>query len=273
MAQNLFFSIPRIPSLLLLAFFLLAGTACERSAEPVAHLPETEDPAYKQAQALLRSEATANDNIALEKFQQVIDARLGDAPESHLEAGRLCLKQNQPLDACYHFKQFLRFKRDSGPLAKQQTRQVEELIRSAEKMFLQKIPGRPIDLDGDRSGLAENYQSLRQENDLLKRQNVDLQKRLAAARAERQQNTTPANIAEAIPPIAMEAAKAPPPSPAVVSNIPTTYTVKKGDTLMKVSIQVYGTSARWLEIRNANRDLLPSDEAKLQIGMVLKVPR
>ncbi|GBF75765.1 hypothetical protein PA598K_04196 [Paenibacillus sp. 598K] len=53
---------------------------------------------------------------------------------------------------------------------------------------------------------------------------------------------------------------------------PTTYTIIKGDTLIKISMKLYnGDSSRWKEIQKLNQ-LSDSDLKKLQIGQVLKVP-
>lgn len=50
-----------------------------------------------------------------------------------------------------------------------------------------------------------------------------------------------------------------------------TYTVQKGDSLSKISKQVYGDAGQYMKIFNANRDQL-SDPDKIQVGQVLKIP-
>jgi nucleoid-associated protein YgaU len=50
-----------------------------------------------------------------------------------------------------------------------------------------------------------------------------------------------------------------------------TYTVQKGDSLSKISKQVYGTPNQWRKIFEANRDVL-SDPDKIYPGQVLKLP-
>ncbi|MDE3083669.1 MAG: LysM peptidoglycan-binding domain-containing protein [Verrucomicrobiota bacterium] len=69
-------------------------------------------------------------------------------------------------------------------------------------------------------------------------------------------------------PIIAPAQLSPPPS-AVPA--PHTYKVAAGDTLGKISKKIYGTSARWQEILNANRDKLKDDKS-LRAGMELKIP-
>ncbi len=65
----------------------------------------------------------------------------------------------------------------------------------------------------------------------------------------------------------VEGASSVPVAPAVAS----TYEVKDGDNLSKISKTVYGTTTRWADIYAANRDQLQSPD-KLKVGMKLKVP-
>ena len=44
-----------------------------------------------------------------------------------------------------------------------------------------------------------------------------------------------------------------------------------GDTLTKISLEYYGTAARWQAIYQANRDVMPN-EASLAIGATLRIP-
>jgi len=50
-----------------------------------------------------------------------------------------------------------------------------------------------------------------------------------------------------------------------------TYTVEAGDTLSEIASKLYGKSALWPHLANANRDRLP-DASKLRAGMILRVP-
>jgi nucleoid-associated protein YgaU len=49
------------------------------------------------------------------------------------------------------------------------------------------------------------------------------------------------------------------------------HIVVAGDTLTKIARQYYGTSLRWAEIYEANRDQLPNERA-LAVGMKLVIP-
>ena len=50
-----------------------------------------------------------------------------------------------------------------------------------------------------------------------------------------------------------------------------TYVVQPGDTLGKISVRFYGTSRRYMDIYNANRDVL-SSPGSLQVGQELRIP-
>lgn len=49
------------------------------------------------------------------------------------------------------------------------------------------------------------------------------------------------------------------------------YTIQKGDTLQKVSQKYFGTTKRWREIYELNRDTLKGPD-KIRVGQVIKVP-
>ena len=55
------------------------------------------------------------------------------------------------------------------------------------------------------------------------------------------------------------------------SGQPATYTVQYGDTLSGLAIRFLGTSRRYLELYEANRDILASPD-DLQVGMKLRIP-
>lgn len=50
-----------------------------------------------------------------------------------------------------------------------------------------------------------------------------------------------------------------------------TYTVKEGDTLQKISKNVYGTTRRWPEIYEANKDTI-KDPSNIYPGQVITIP-
>ncbi len=52
---------------------------------------------------------------------------------------------------------------------------------------------------------------------------------------------------------------------------PATYTVQAGDTLFSISKRFYGTNARWRDIRDANRLIIPQD-GRVRQGQEIKLP-
>jgi tetratricopeptide (TPR) repeat protein len=115
---------------------LLAG--CDDSPRNGAPSLDIEDPEFKQGQIFQKQ---GDPRRALESFLKVIDSRK-NAAESHLEAGRMYLDLDDPLPAIYHFNQYIRLKPGS-----QQTAIVKQMVRTAEKQFMKKLPGQPLEPD------------------------------------------------------------------------------------------------------------------------------
>ncbi len=51
-----------------------------------------------------------------------------------------------------------------------------------------------------------------------------------------------------------------------------TYTVKKNDTLQKISMHFYGTTKNWMKIYNVNKDKLKTPD-KIIPGVEIKIPK
>ncbi|MFH1359548.1 MAG: LysM peptidoglycan-binding domain-containing protein [Candidatus Omnitrophota bacterium] len=49
------------------------------------------------------------------------------------------------------------------------------------------------------------------------------------------------------------------------------YTVQKGDTLQKISMQFFNTNKKWQKIYDANKDVI-KDPNRIKPGMVLRIP-
>ena len=196
------------------------------------YLSEKEEPAYQRAQRYLRENRSQE---ALHIFLKLIDHRK-EAPESHLEAGRIYLQYSKdPISAIYHFRKYLEYKPHSTP-----SPIVRQLIETAQKEFVRQLPGKPFEQETVRMDLTEVIRGLREEN-------LTLKKQLAASR----QKLTPI---ETIP-----------------SSSSSDYQVQPGDTLSSISRKVYGTPKYWEVIFKANRDRLPSP-GSLQPGQILKIP-
>ena len=250
-------------SILIATFFaLLTLTGCNPSQVRV--IAETDEKQYQLAKDYQSQGRTAD---ALNAFLRVIDARR-DSPESHLEVGYIYLNAMQnPIKAIYHFDQYLRLKPDAP-----QASQVRQLIETAQKMFAQQLPAQPYEGELDRIEMMELVNSLKQENDRLKRELIATQQQLQQL----------GNSANASSNVSSPTAFTTQPSntfgqnrstndSANPSTAPRRYTVQSGDSLSSISRTMYGTPSRWIDIYQANRDQLSSENA-LRVGQELRIP-
>jgi tetratricopeptide (TPR) repeat protein len=241
------------------AFLLFLLVGCDDAVPGLPRSLETEDQDFKQGQLFQKQ---GESRKALECYLKVIDARRG-AAESHLEAGRLCSELNDPLPAIYHYNQYIRLKPTS-----EQRKIVEQMIRTAEKQFMQQLPGRPMEPDAVGSGdLQEQLRKLRTENDKLKREITDLTRGQPRAANPPAGPTPP--VAVATPERPANATPLPP--AATPGRAFATYVVGKNDTLSSISRKAYGTSTRANDILKANSHQLAGPGA-LKIGMTLVIP-
>ena len=207
---------------------------------------------------------------ALGAFERVIVARR-DAPESHLEAGYIYLRTlKDPINAIYHFNRYLRLQPHSS-----QATQVGQLIETAQKEFARQLPAEPYEGSLDRIDLMDLVQTLKQENESLKRELMTASSRvqqlenvLGQARRSTQAQAY-AQVGQAVQvspslPTTQQAA----PTPA---NAPRAYTIRAGDTLSAISKRFYGTPTRWIDIYQANRDRLSSESA-IRVGQEIRIP-
>ena len=207
---------------------------------------------------------------ALGAFERVIDARR-DAPESHLEAGYIYLRTlKDPINAIYHFNRYLRLQPHSS-----QATQVGQLIETAQKEFARQLPAQPYEDSLDRIDLMDLVQTLKQENEALKRELMTASSRvqqlenvLGQARRSTQTQAYAQNgqAAQVRPPVpaAQQAGLSP-------SNAPRAYTLRSGDTLSAISKRFYGTPTRWIDIYQANRDRISSESA-IRVGQEIRIP-
>jgi LysM repeat protein len=230
---------------------LLAG--CEDGSRADSRTLDVEDEDFRQGQNFYKSGEVRK---ALECYLKVIDKRKG-AAESNLEAGRMYLELQDPLPAIYHFNQYIRMKPTS-----EQSNLVRQLIKTAEKQFMQQLPGRPMEPDAlGGSDLNAKLRNLQLENEKLKRELADYnrtQKGLVLP-----PKTTSEKSAEK--PATTEDGK-----PQRFRQ----YTVVKGDTLSGIARKVYGDASptRISAIYNANRDKMTSVNSLPKIGTVILLP-
>ena len=154
-----------------------------------------------------------------------------------------------------------------------QATQVRQLIETAQKEFARQLPAHPYQGELDRIDLMELVKSLKLENDSLTRDLAAAQQRVqqlqnvvgGARRVPAAQATVAGQRSRASSQVQ---AATPTPDPA---SAPRSYTVKSGDSLSSISRAVYGTPSRWIDIYQANRDRLSSENA-LKVGQDLRIP-
>lgn len=225
----------------------------ERVGEAV--LSEKDEGLYQDGLGYNRSERKKE---ALNAFLKLIERRR-DAPESHLEAGRIYLEDmSDPITAIYHFRKYLEAKPDV-----EQSRIVKQLIETAKKAFIKTLPGRNDGNEYDRVDILRLLKETRNENLKLRQLITQMQ---SEAGSRQFSVVSGESVGSTLVPVF-----------AKVSDeqkrrvYPEYYTVKQGDSLSKISQSVYGTSLDWQRIYEANRDLLPTAHA-LKVGQVLKIP-
>jgi len=234
-------------------FMVLLLAGCDDGNRADSRTLDVEDEDFRQGQNFYK---TGEVRKALECYLKVIDKRKG-AAESNLEAGRMYLELQDPLPAIYHFNQYIRIKPTS-----EQSNLVRQLIKTAEKQFMQQLPGRPMEPDAlGGSDLNAKLRSLQNENEKLKRELADY-------------NRTQKGLV--LP--AKTTSEKTPDSPKVTEDGKAArfrqYTVAKGDTLSSIARKTYGEAnpTRISAIYNANRDKMTSVDSLPKIGTVILLP-
>lgn len=244
----------------LTALVLLTG--CEPSVDVKK---ETDERAYRRGKSLLKE---GRKDEALEAFLSVIASR-DNAAESHLEAGLLYLHHlEDPLAAIHHFRQYLAIKPDA-----EFSDFVKDLIMTAKKDFAKSLPGEPFAEEVNRVKLLDTVERLNNENLELRKTVVSLKSDIEKYRDHIGELETALEEAKAsgenvrdVSPIVIESNQE-----SGEQDHPDRYTVESGDTLSKISRKMYGTTGRWMDIFQANRDQLPSPNA-LSPGQELRIP-
>jgi tetratricopeptide (TPR) repeat protein len=235
-------------------FTVLLLVGCDDGSRADSRTIDVDDPEFRAGQTFHKQGEIRK---ALECYLKVIDNRKG-AAESHLEAGRMYLELQDPLPAIYHFNQYIRMKPTS-----EQSNIVRQMIKTAEKQFMQQLPGRPMEPDAlGGADLNAKLRSLQLENEKLKRELADTNRTQKALVLP--PKTTGDKTAEA-PKASEENAK-----PQRFRQ----YTIAKGDNLSSIARKVYGesTPARVSAIFNANRDKMTSINTLPKIGTVILLP-
>jgi len=241
------------------AAILLLASCQDRQGMQIAS--EVDEPHYRRGVQMLRS---GQDQVALEAFLKVIEKRNGDAPESHLDVGKIYLDHiHDPIAAIYHFRKYLELRPNSP-----QSPVVRELINTAKKEFARTLPGQPLDDHYERVDLLDLVERLQIENESMKAE-------LDAIRAQpllTEGNGSPTPTARSdIQTSPAPITRTTPPTSQTTSGATRRHVVTKGETLYSISKRYYGSGNNWRQIYLANRSIMTS-ETDLKIGTRLVIP-
>jgi len=265
-----------------LLLFAFCGCS-ERMTVEVAD--EQDEPLYRRAKDLMDR---GKRNEALENYLKLILKRNDDAPESHLEAGRIYLYHiKDPISAIYHLKRyrFLQEPNRDAPEVRQKIELVDELIKTAMKDFATSFDAEIFQNPLERLSLLDTIDRLQNENEALKEELLRARQALQAQGAGSYQRggASPA-AGEPEPGRPSQPTSTPRATVAPRGTVgtgaesegswqtqPRRYVIQSGDTLYSISREVYGDGNRWTDILQANRDALP-DPGRLKVGTTLVIP-
>ncbi|MBS0661801.1 MAG: LysM peptidoglycan-binding domain-containing protein [Verrucomicrobia bacterium] len=293
----------KIPALLaLLALLVLGG--CDRG-DGLTLTAETDEPLYRQGQQLSRQGRTQE---ALNAYLKLISKRDDTAPESHLEAGLILLRHvKDPVAAYYHFRKYLELQPNSrqavyvrglietakreyartlpGAVMESQAErmemqdQIDRLLRENDRLKAELAALR----DGVTSAPPVRSRGTLETGDNPGGPSISLPSTTPITADSPAQ---PGPATEEDSPITYAPVENPPSapsprpslSPAASRAVPTKptapgrrHTVARGDTLFSLAQRYYGNRSRWRDIFEANRDVLPKEDA-LRVGMELRIP-
>lgn len=219
---------------------------------------EKAHPAYKRGVNLMNK---GEYKEAAESFEKYLTFNYN----SSLTHYKLAELYNDYLDdsflAVYHFRYYLKLEPDASDRDV-----IVTWIEAAEEKMVKKIRERNPDLVSEEEilKLKQNNTRFRDLLIRLKKQNAAFRKKLNSGTLVSFNGKTKNNSKSE-----KKALVSGNPSSFVIETV---YKVKSGDSLSKISREVYGSSKYYKLIFEANKDILES-EAKLSIGQELRIPK
>jgi LysM repeat protein len=247
----------RVLSFIVALVFILLLVSCDEGGPN-----ESRHPLFKKASNLKEKGKYSESAKAFEEYSKINP----DSAKTHLELATLYddnLKDS--FLAIYHYRRYLELEPNS-----QEKDNIEAWLKGAEKEYYDQLKMNYPDNDNKKEieSLREREKryishmtQLRKENEYLKNQ-IKLTPSDSPAVKEIKQSET-VSVGTEVP--------APPP-PVKENEAPEIYVVKKGDTLTKISREIYGDIKYYKLILEANRDTL-SSESQVRIGQKLKIPK
>ncbi len=240
-------------SLIILTFILIGCGETETN-------PDARDEKHPLVQKALKQIEAKQFILAANTLEEALatDSKL---VRPHLEIARIyhqIPETRNYANAIYHYNQYLSKRPETA-----KTEVIRNWITQAELNYASEI-------------LRTNPNDFMAEVNRLKRENASLKQQVTQQIAQLRGNgqmVPPAPIQPTIAPTPIAPAK-----PVAVAKTNTnskelkTYTVKKGDTLSKISRTMYGTTVKWNLIYEANRGKM-KNERDLKIGQSLVIPQ
>jgi LysM repeat protein len=262
---------------LLLCLGLLLAAGCGGPGD------ETRHPRYQRAAQLREDGKYA---AAATEWEEYLRRFPPAATRAHLELAQLYHDHlDDPFLAVYHYRRYL----EANP----ETSDAETLRvfqQAAEKRYFEQLAQRhspdaqwrqeALQLRGRNEQARKTIERLLAENRYLKEQSgVRIEAGDVAPTTAPPAEMPAVETVTAAPPTSPAVVPTPPPSvpvatappPAPPTETGRTYVVRDGDTLAKISREVYGSANHFQRIFEANRDQLPAPN-QLQVGQTLRIP-
>lgn len=255
-----------------LLLFALALAGCN----PDAKRTDRQNPFYRQGLSLRREQRFEDAAAAFEKCAR----RAPDSVLVHLQLGMLYEDRlDQPVRALHHYQFYLAKGGESAPMARQSIARLRR--RLAEKwaatdpelrtLFSQKVssPTEPMPAARGPSKREKRLEdALRQLSRKLRAMHEHL-RTVQASQTPSAPTPPPRSLSRRTPTASRSSTSArsagaqPPAVP--------TYTVRRGDTLIGITKEVYGQQHLWPRLADWNRAIV-GDDHRLMPGMVLETP-
>ena len=192
---------------------------------------------------------------------------------THVQLGILYQTKKEPINALYHFQKYLEMRPDSKKAVTLKQVVKDERRRLANMVFekdLTNDEGSPeFELQQLREKLAEAQQ--KQAEAEVRLQQLQRQTGRSGNEAPSEWATEKLQLLARIRSLEAGQGGSVVTEEPVVENAVRTYTVKRGDTLSRISQKMYGEASQWRIIYDANRAKIPNQNA-LKLGTELVIP-
>lgn len=243
---------------------LLAGASVScRNGTRTADENELRDPAMRRA---IEQERSGAEEAAIQTYRDILEKNPRMA-RAHMALGFLLDRADRDyVEAIYHYRRYLQMRPETEKRAMIESRM--EAARDAFAATLTPTGGvAHVPLVTVNRQVADMRQEIQRLQGMVRQLGGEVATGAVASVAAAGPAGTPATQVPAAPPPER------PLEPRAASPAPEvrTYTVQRGDSLMRIAGRVYGNSGRWTALYEANRRLMRNPQ-DLRVGQVLVVP-